>query len=280
MAEYTNREYVDMLKVLGACNDNAHAVERLYRERFSNRRHPDHKTIQNVETRIVETGCIAPKRSLYAGRPRSLTCRQEEQLLQNVENNPTISTRFLSRIRYHTQSSVHRCLRRYNMYRYQLQSTEVFNHHNLDYWHYENPHIMDSPREDLRALDMEDKLVFFDQVVRGLGREAILQYNLRYPPPADCDAAPTGTDAAASGHASAPAVDRGLAATIQLPRATSDSPAAPLGSHGASTSYSEALSRDSDVISCASSVQDCSNSYESDCDDGFTKVASRSKKRR
>ncbi|KAF2905973.1 hypothetical protein ILUMI_00204 [Ignelater luminosus] len=76
MAGYTNAEYVDMLKVLGACNDSARAAECLYRETFPNRhRHPDHKTIQNVETRVVETGCIAPKCFLYAGRPRSLTWR-------------------------------------------------------------------------------------------------------------------------------------------------------------------------------------------------------------
>ncbi|KAF2891546.1 hypothetical protein ILUMI_14627 [Ignelater luminosus] len=71
---------------------------------------------------------------------------------------------------------------------------------------------MDSPREDLRALDMEDKLVFFDQVVRGLA-------------PADCDAALTGTDAATSGQASAPAVNSGIATTIQLPRARATAPA-------------------------------------------------------
>ncbi|KAF2905847.1 hypothetical protein ILUMI_00329 [Ignelater luminosus] len=179
---------------------------------------------------------------------------------------------------------------------------------------------MDLPREDLRALDMEDKLVFFDQVVRGL------QYNLRQPrfmglqiedledhfatqpvasnltqhveqgqleeptkdaameedaidaaatttdngkkmtkrqrqrakkktareraaavrdgaaslpgvvvAPADCDAVPTGTDAAASGQASAPAVDSGLAATIQLPRTTSTAPRTPRRCRGTAT---------------------------------------------
>ncbi|KAF2879042.1 hypothetical protein ILUMI_27136 [Ignelater luminosus] len=243
--------------------------------------------------------------------------------------------------------------------------------------------IVHTPRADLRALDMEDKLVFFDHVVRGLGMDCVLNYNLKYPrfmglqieglgehfanqptdsnptqeeeqgqleeptedaameedatdadatttdatttdaaatttdngkkmskrqrqrakkktareraatvrggaasppgvveAPADCDAAPTSTDAAASGQASAPAVDSGLAAPIQPPRATSDSPAAFLGSHGAGTSHSEAPPRDSDVMSCASSVQDGSSSYESDCDDDFTKVTSRSKRRR
>ncbi|KAF2881955.1 hypothetical protein ILUMI_24217 [Ignelater luminosus] len=93
MVEYTNREYIDMLKVLAACNDNARAPEHLYKEIFPNHRHPDHKTIQNVEIRVKETGCIAPKGSLYAGRPRSLTWRQEKQLLQDVENNPTTKNR-------------------------------------------------------------------------------------------------------------------------------------------------------------------------------------------
>ncbi|KAF2891753.1 hypothetical protein ILUMI_14420 [Ignelater luminosus] len=126
MAGYTNAEYVDMLKVLGACNDSARAAECLYRETFPNRhRHPDHKTIQNVETRVVETGCIAPKCFLYAGRPRSLTWRQEEQLLQDVGKNPTTSTCLLSRIMRHAQFSVHRCLRRYKLYPYHLQPVQM-----------------------------------------------------------------------------------------------------------------------------------------------------------
>lgn len=125
MAAYTNREYVDMIKVLGACNDNSRAAERLYVERFPNRRHPDHKTIQNAEIRAVDTGCIAPKRSLNAGRPRKLTWQQEEQLLQDVDNNPTTSTRLLSRNRRHTQSSVHRCLRRNSLYPYHLQPVQM-----------------------------------------------------------------------------------------------------------------------------------------------------------
>lgn len=117
MAGYTNREYVDMIKVLDACNDNARAAEHLYRDRVPNRRHTDRKTIQ--KTRAVETGCIAPKRSLYADRLRRLAWQQKEQLLQNVENNPTTSTRLLSRNRRHTQFSVHKRLRRYNLYPYQ-----------------------------------------------------------------------------------------------------------------------------------------------------------------
>ncbi|KAF2891612.1 hypothetical protein ILUMI_14561, partial [Ignelater luminosus] len=93
-------------------------------------------------------------------------------------------------------------------------------------------------------------------------------------------AVPTGTDAAAPRQSSAPAVESGLAAPLQLPRATSDSPVAPLRSHGISTPCSVVLQRASDVMSCASSVADCSSSYDSDCDDGFIKVAGRLKKRR
>ena len=64
---YCNPDYVDMLKVLGACNDNASAAARAYAERFPNRRHPDAKTIRRVEQRLLETGNLNP-RSNQAGR--------------------------------------------------------------------------------------------------------------------------------------------------------------------------------------------------------------------
>lgn len=51
---YSNREYVDMLKVLDAYNDNATRAARAYAVKFPDRRHPDAKTIRRVEQRLLE----------------------------------------------------------------------------------------------------------------------------------------------------------------------------------------------------------------------------------
>jgi hypothetical protein len=60
----SNREYVDMIKALGACDGNPHAAATLYAERFPRQRLPRGKVIRRVEQRPVDTG----RRGL-GGRP-------------------------------------------------------------------------------------------------------------------------------------------------------------------------------------------------------------------
>lgn len=79
-----------MLKVLGACNDNATAAARAYAERFPNRRHPDAKTTRRVEQRLLETGSLNP-RSNQAGRQTTLSVAEEEQILEFAEAEPSTS---------------------------------------------------------------------------------------------------------------------------------------------------------------------------------------------
>ncbi|KAF2878669.1 hypothetical protein ILUMI_27506 [Ignelater luminosus] len=79
-------DYYNDLMVLGTVREKYGDRPVTVITKIKNFDHPDHKTIQNVETRIVELGCTALKRSLYAGRPRSLTWPQEEQLLQDMSS--------------------------------------------------------------------------------------------------------------------------------------------------------------------------------------------------
>jgi hypothetical protein len=46
---YSNHEYVDMIKALGACDGNAHAAAILCAERFPRKHHHDDKVITYVE---------------------------------------------------------------------------------------------------------------------------------------------------------------------------------------------------------------------------------------
>lgn len=124
---YSNQEYLDMIKLLVVCNNNARAAERLYRHRFPTRRHPDHKTISAVEVRLLETGCLAPNMR-HAGRPRQLTRQQEEQLLHDIEEDPSVSTRILEANRHHSRSTIHRFMQRENLYPYHLQPVQKLHH--------------------------------------------------------------------------------------------------------------------------------------------------------
>jgi len=51
MADYQPNEIVDMIMVLGECQNNYRAAARLYAERFPDRRHPDHRTISHLTQR-------------------------------------------------------------------------------------------------------------------------------------------------------------------------------------------------------------------------------------
>lgn len=60
---YSNREYVDIKKALGAytSNDNAHATARAYAVIFSDPRQPNAKTLRRVVQRMLETGKSIPR---------------------------------------------------------------------------------------------------------------------------------------------------------------------------------------------------------------------------
>lgn len=121
---YCNRDYVDMLKLLGACNDNATAAARAYAERFPNRRHPDAKTIRRVEQRLLETGNLNPRKN-QAGRQSMLSVDQEEQILEFVEAEPSISLRIVSSQLHFQKNTIHRLLRRNGLYPFRPQKVQV-----------------------------------------------------------------------------------------------------------------------------------------------------------
>lgn len=51
---YTPREYTDMHYIYGECRGNAHLAAQLYRERYPDRRHPDHRVIARVHITFGE----------------------------------------------------------------------------------------------------------------------------------------------------------------------------------------------------------------------------------
>lgn len=121
---YSNREYVDMLKVLGAHNDNASAASRAYTVKFPNRRHPDAKTIRRVEQRLLETGNLNPRLN-KGGRHSTLNVVQEEQILDFVEAEPNTSLRVTSRQTHFQKDTIHRLLRRNGLYPFRPQKVQV-----------------------------------------------------------------------------------------------------------------------------------------------------------
>lgn len=119
---YSAREYADMHFLYGYSDGNAHAAAREYRVRYPNRqRFPDHRVFLYVH-RCYEEGKI-PGHTERPGRPRDDI--NDEMLLNMVEDDPTTSVRRLSRQTGISRASVHRCLKRNQLYPYHVQRVQA-----------------------------------------------------------------------------------------------------------------------------------------------------------
>ena len=90
---YTNNEYADMHLLYGATDGNLREARRRYKELFPNRRLPNHQTFAVVGRRMREYCIRDVSRS---GRPLRHGVAVEENILQLVDEDPTISTRRIS----------------------------------------------------------------------------------------------------------------------------------------------------------------------------------------
>lgn len=94
--DFTFNDYADMYMVFGFCNGNGDMAEREYRARYPNRRHPTANVFRRLDQRARETGSFVP-RNVNAGRPRQRrTVQLEEQILDAVQEDPSVSTRQLA----------------------------------------------------------------------------------------------------------------------------------------------------------------------------------------
>lgn len=91
MAAFTNEEYADMLLVYGQANCVARAAQRIYEQRYPNRRVPTRNTFQNTYRRLRETGTV------NTNVPRGVVVRHnvevDERILARFEEDPTKSIR-------------------------------------------------------------------------------------------------------------------------------------------------------------------------------------------
>lgn len=122
--DYTFAEMTDMLLVYGMAHCNGREAERLYSERFPDRRHPCRATFASIERRLREHGALSVHRP-DAGVNRTLrTIQLEEAILELVENEPSTSTRTIARALDINHVTVWQVLREQLLYPYHLQRVQ------------------------------------------------------------------------------------------------------------------------------------------------------------
>lgn len=93
MAEFTFEEKTDMHFCYGLADGNALEARRIYQEKFPTRRLPCDKTFSRIHNDVVQTGSFNRNVNV-PGRPLTVrTPELEEEILHQVEDNPSTITR-------------------------------------------------------------------------------------------------------------------------------------------------------------------------------------------
>lgn len=123
--EFSNEEMADMHFCYGLANGVSLFAQRLYQERFPNRRIPVPRTFDSLHRRLRENGSFEPLRG-GIGRPQEeRVINIEEIVLPRTEQNPEMSTGQLS-IEYNiSHMTVWRILHKAGLYPYHLQRVQA-----------------------------------------------------------------------------------------------------------------------------------------------------------
>lgn len=113
---FANNELRDMICVYAQENYNSCAAARRYSELYPNRVRPGRKIFQRIYTNLGERGCFHTKNP--GGRPKTVTVRQEEEVLVRIAEDPSLSTRRLEAATTLSKSTVSRITHTENLYPY------------------------------------------------------------------------------------------------------------------------------------------------------------------
>lgn len=117
-------EQVDMLLVYGFCESNGRKSVRVYRERFPNRRVPNHQTFANIVRRLRENGSLKPRTSDCGRKRTTRTADTEEQILERVEEDSKVSCRRLGLQLAVPKSVVHDVLKEQLLHPYHVKKVQ------------------------------------------------------------------------------------------------------------------------------------------------------------
>ncbi|GFU32085.1 uncharacterized protein TNCV_3833351 [Trichonephila clavipes] len=108
----------------GAAQGNGAAAERMYRERFPRRKHPDRRTFERIHRELRTSGTFyASRHGTGIGRYRR-TPSLEQRILNTVDN-PSTSSRAVGRALGVSHQSVLRTLHEDRMHPYHLQRVQA-----------------------------------------------------------------------------------------------------------------------------------------------------------
>lgn len=127
---YSSAEYVDMLLIYGEARQNSYQAQRLYQERYPERRQPTGMTFRSVERRLRDTASLGRIRPV---RDHPVTsAHNEEVVFDAIRRNPHTSTRAIAQETNISRASVMRILHTHRFHPYHLHLHHELHGHDFD----------------------------------------------------------------------------------------------------------------------------------------------------
>ncbi|GFT86126.1 DUF4817 domain-containing protein [Trichonephila clavipes] len=125
MPTFTHREMADMHLIYGMAKCNGREALRMYRAKYPGRQLPSRSFFATLHRRLCETGSFNVHK-LDNGRQRTTrTVDAEDRVLQELERNPSTSTRVVSRETHIPQATVWRIAHDEGLHPYHLQRVQA-----------------------------------------------------------------------------------------------------------------------------------------------------------
>ncbi|CAH0560547.1 unnamed protein product [Brassicogethes aeneus] len=86
-------KYVNMMMILGFCEENCNEAARVYAARFADITHPSPGVLRRMMVRARETGSLISTAGPDLGRPLEIVPEADELIIQLIQEDPTRSTR-------------------------------------------------------------------------------------------------------------------------------------------------------------------------------------------
>ncbi|CAH2097343.1 unnamed protein product [Euphydryas editha] len=96
MAAYTSQEYADMLLAYGKADGNGNRAQKIYQERYPNRKLPNPSTFQNTYRRLRETGNVMSQAPKASGRPYDVSV--DQNIVDAIAEDDTRSIREIAKM--------------------------------------------------------------------------------------------------------------------------------------------------------------------------------------